>query len=258
MSGMPPQLDGTILERLDLALARRVASVQLEREPLRAAERFQDWLRSAGGGDTAWIGALLRLRGLSVLDEDAAEVRAGRPCRLPAGSQEHALVIGLCDALQMLRDRSCQGLPPDGWFMVELFKAATRGVPRFRGNAVRSDPPWDGQLYVSYPRPNELTAVLDTFTATQRYRDLPGVFDALHPVRQSFRLLWRLGRVAPFPDFNLPMAWLGMSAYLLSKGYPAPRPEAADRALLQRLLSGPPPRRIVQIEARLLAMVEVG
>jgi hypothetical protein len=258
MSGQPLHLETTILERLDLALARRVAANQAEREPVTAAERVHEWLLSSGGGNAAWIGALLRLRGFAVFDDDAAEVRSGRPSRLPAGSQEHALILGLGDALQMLRDRSCQGIPPDGWFLVELFKAATRGVPRFRGNALRADPPWDGQLYVSYPRPNELSGILDTFDASHRYRDLPQLFDGLHPVRQSFRVLWRLSRVAPFPDFNLPMAWLAMCSYLLCKGYPAPRPEPSDRTLLQRMVSGPPPRRVVQLEARLLASVEAG
>ena len=67
--------------------------------------------------------ALLRLRGIPVQDDDAADVLSDSPSRLPRESQEHALIRGLHDVRQMIRERSSQGIPPDGWFIVELFKA---------------------------------------------------------------------------------------------------------------------------------------
>jgi hypothetical protein len=60
-----------------------------------------------------------------------------------------------------------------------------------------------------------------------------------------------LARIAPFPDFNVLMAFLVMNAYLLAKGYPAITPMPGDRELLGRLLSGPPPTRVLFLEARL-------
>ena len=74
----------------------------------------------------------------------------------------------------------------------------------------------------------------------------------MHPVRQSFRVLWRFARLAPFPDFNLVMAFVAMNAHLLAQGYPMVRPLAGDRELLVHLVSGPPPLRHGTFESRLL------
>ena len=51
------------------------------------------------------------------------------------------------------------------------------------------------------------------------------------------------------------VAWLGMNAFLLAKGYPLLCAEQGDQALVARLLSGPPPLKIVQFEARVVASV---
>jgi len=74
-------------------------------------------------------------------------------------------------------------------------------------------------------------------------------------VRQAVRVLWRFARIAPFPDFNTVMGFMLMDAYLLAKGYPMVAPSAEDRGLLNQLLAGPPPRRVVQFESRLLKLV---
>jgi hypothetical protein len=47
-----------------------------------------------------------------------------------------------------------------------------------------------------------------------------------------------------------------MNAWLQAKGFPLLAPAPGDQAFLARLLSGPPPTRIVQLEARLLAAFE--
>jgi hypothetical protein len=241
-------------DRVDLALARTIADVAGGDEALLArAQGYHDRLYRPAAADPALLAALLRLRGLTMFDGDAVDLLAGNSRRFLPSSQESQLLFGLTDGLQMLRDRASQGRPPDGWFLVEVFKVVTRGLQRFRNNTLRADQPWDGLLYVHHPAPTELTALLDSFDYPHRYRDNPVLFDRLHPLRQGYRILWRFGRIAPFPDFNLPMAWLAMCSWMLAKGYPVLRPEAADRDLVSRLLAGPPPSRVLQWEARLLS-----
>ncbi|MGE3171693.1 MAG: hypothetical protein AB7O97_03645 [Planctomycetota bacterium] len=222
---------------------------------LQAAHLYHDRLFRPSSQDPMFMAALLRLRGFAVQDVDAVEVLDGSSRRLMPASQESQLLFGLVDVLQMMRDRASQGRPPDGWFLVELFKTMTRGLPRFRNNALRVDQPWDGILYVAHPRPTELTAVLDRFDYGHRYRDQPAMFDRLHPLRQGFRVMWRFARIAPFPDLNVPMAWLAMCSWLLARGYPMLMPEAADREAMPRFASAPAPTRVVQWEARLLKAI---
>lgn len=256
MSG-EPRVGPTLLERLDLALVSRlVGSPTANDEMLATAQRFQDRIYRRTGTDARFIAGVLRLRGLLVMDDDVADVLTGATSRFQSTSQEFQMIRGLQDVLQILRDRGSRGAPPDGWFMVELFKTLTRGLPRFRNNVLRVDPPWDAVLYVRYPLPQELNYLLDTFDLAHRYRDFPRLFDDLHPVRQGFRILWRFARISPFPDFNVSMAWLAMSGWLLARGYPLILPEAQDQALLARLVGGPPPAKLVQFESRLLETIE--
>lgn len=247
----------SLLDRVDLLLAQRIAGFDhdAEQQMLQAAHLYHDRLFRPSSHDPMFMAALLRLRGFTVQDADAVEVLDGSSRRLMPASQESQLLFGLVDVLQMMRDRASQGRAPDGWFLVELFKTMTRGLPRFRNNALRVDQPWDGMLYVAHPRPTELNAVLDRFDYGNRYRDQPALFDQLHPLRQGFRVLWRFARIAPFPDLNLPMAWLAMSSYLLSRGYPMLVPETGDRELLPRFVAAPPPTRVVQWEARVLKSI---
>ena len=165
------------------------------------------------------------------------------------------MLSGLRECLRLVRRRASDGAPPDGWFFVELFCAMTAELPRFRNNDLRRGPPWDAQLYVTYPPPEQLRSLLNTFDVARCFRDVPLAFHALHPVRQGFRLMWRFARIAPFPDFNVVMAWLGMNAWLQTKGYPLLPIENGDQDLLSRLVGGPPPAKILQFEARLLRRV---
>lgn len=254
MSG-EPTVGPTILERLDLAVASRLAGLGEDTELLDTAQRYQDRLYRADVRDARLIASLLRLRGLMVLDDDAADVLHHQSSRLNPTCQEYQMILGLRDALALLRDRTGRGVPITGWFLVEMFRVMTRQIPRFRNNALRKDQPWDAILYVQYPSPQELNYLLDTFDPNHRFRDFPKLFDRLHPVRQSFRVLWRLARIAPFPDFNLLMAWLAMCGLLLARGYPLLVPEPQDQGLLHRLVGGPPPQKVVQFEARLLESV---
>lgn len=221
-------------------------------EPLAAAQRVLDGVRRPMPSDVTFLASLLRLRGFVIDDRDVDDVLAGRPGRLPSITQEHRLLTGLRECLRLVRARAAEGRSPDGWFLVELFRTMTAELPRFRNNDLRRGPPWDAVLYVDYPPPDQLRYVLDTFDEAHCYRDVPLVFQSLHPVRQGFRILWRFARVAPFSDFNVLIAWLGMNAWLQAKGFPLLAPVPGDQQLMVRMLSGQPPTKCVPLEGRML------
>lgn len=222
-------------------------------EPLAAAQRVLDGVRQPSPGDVAFLASLLRLRGFVLVDDDAADVLGGRPSRLSPVTQEHRLLRGLAECLRLIRQRAAEGRSPDGWFLVELFRTMTAELPRFRNNDLRRGPPWDALLYVDYPPADQLRAALDRFDAEHCFRDAPLVFQSLHPVRQAFRLFWRFARLAPFADFNVVVAWLGMNAWLQAKGFPLVAASAGDQPVIARLVSGPPPMRMPLFEARVLS-----
>ena len=242
------------MERLDLALASQLAGV--DGEVTAAAQRRQDELFRSQTGDDTWVAAVLGLRGFAVQPQDVADVLGGRSGRFHRRHQEHGLIFGMQGVLRMIRDRALQGVPPDGWFLVELFRLLTVDVPRFHKRALRGDKPWDGLLYVNYPDPEELEGHVDSFNDENSFRDISVRFRSFHPVRRSFRILWRFARLSPFPDLNLPMSFLAMTSYLLANGYPLLTPLSGDRELLSKVISGPPPLRMVQMESRLLERVE--
>ncbi len=247
-----------MLERIDLALATRMvghgggAHAHGDDEPIARAQRVLDGVRRPTPSDASFAAGLLRLRGFVVFDDDAEAVFAGGQGRLSPITQEHRLLRGLQHALRLVRERAAEGRAPDGWFLVELFRAMTHELPRFRNNDLRRGPPWDSLLYLTYPGPEQLPSLLDTFDAARCYRDVPLVWHGMHPVRQGFRLLWRFARIAPFPDFNTLVAWLGMNTWLQAKGFPLLHPDRLDQQLLARLLSGPPPTKVMQFEGRML------
>ncbi|MBL9077184.1 MAG: hypothetical protein JNL08_06765 [Planctomycetes bacterium] len=245
-----------MLERVDLALASRMVADGNEGEPLATAQRVLDGLRRPMPEDAAFLASLLRLRGFVVDDDDALDVLFDRPGRLAAITQEHRLLRGLQECLRLIRARAAAGTPPDGWFAVELFRTMAARLPRFRNNDLRRGPPWDAQIYVSYPPPEQVRGLLESFDLDRCYRDIGPLFRSLHPVRQGFRLAWRFARIAPFPDFNVVLAWLLLNAWLQTKGYPLLTSDAGDRELLSKLLAGPPPTKVTQFEARLLRTLE--
>ncbi|MFY9343772.1 MAG: hypothetical protein WAT39_14885 [Planctomycetota bacterium] len=241
----------SVLERVDLALATRMVAVAAD-EPLAGAQRILDGVRRPAPGDAAFLASLLRLRGFVIDDDAVAEVLAGRNGRLSPVAQEHRLMRGLLACLCAIRVRAADGQPPDGWFLVDLFRAMTMELPRFRNNELRRGPPWDAVMWADHPAPEQLRSILDSFDEPHCYRDLAPLWNSLHPVRQGFRLMWRFARIAPFPDFNLVIAWLGMNAWLQAKGFPLLPPEVGDQHMLARLISGPPPTKLVPLETRLL------
>lgn len=253
--GFEPQTPTlTHLERLDLALATqmvpRAEALDLQAPP----EAWAHLLVEAGNRPRPAAGLVcghLELRGIDLRLSEVQAVLHGRQGRYQPEQQEYAFIQGMARCLALVGERVRAQLPPDGEFAVELFRAFAGDLARFRNNWLRRDLPWDGLLYVPYPAAQDVPDLLDRFDEASSYRDLPLRFLGLHPVRQSFRLLWRLARIAPFPDFNLLVAFLVMNVYLMVKGYPAITPMPGDRELLGRVLSGPPPQRLTTFEARL-------
>jgi len=205
-----------------------------------------------GPRDDLWIAGLLRLRGLDVTDDDVAKVRGGSLGRYQEGHQELLLIHGGAKVLEMVRESACRKFPAEGFYLLELFKTLTRNVPRFRNNALRRDLPWDGLMHAVYPPPDELEFIMGSFDHAHRFRDMPMRFDGLHPIRQSFRIFWRLAKLSPFPDLNVPMAWIAMCSWLLSHGYPAIPARREDKVLAERLLRTGPPMRVAEWEHRVL------
>ena len=256
MSQDPVRADLTALERLDVALASRLA-VRAASVDVGRPEDLCDVLDPPGLDVTARaIAGLLSLRGVPLRLEDVAAVLSDAPGRLAPERQDYRLVRGLCRCLETVRSRAREGRLPDGWFLVELMRLATADIPRFRNNHLRRDAPWDAVPFVGYPDPGELPVLLETFTPERCYRDFPPLFESLHPVRRAFRVMWRFARIAPFPDMNLILAVVAMNGYLLVSGYPSVPVLAGDRALLHRIVGGPPPRRIGRFESRLAAAAE--
>jgi hypothetical protein len=244
-----------LLERVDLVLATRLANASDHHEALATSQNLLDEVRRPSSGDAVFMAGLLRLRGFVVQDVDVRDVVEGRLGRLSPTTQEHRLLLGMRECLRLVRERAGAGVPPDGWFLVDLFRAMTRDLPRFRNIDLRRGPPWDALLHVTHPPPDQLRFLVDRFDLNNCYRDVAPAFHALHPVRQGFRLLWRFLRIAPFSDFNAIIAWIGMNAWLQTKGYPLLNAHDEDRQFLARLANGPPPTKILQLESRLLAAV---
>lgn len=256
MNEDPVRADFSALERLDVALAGRLAARAASVDVGRP-EDLRELLDPPGPEVTARaVAGLMSLRGVPPPPEDVAAALAGVRGRLTPERHDYRLVHGLRACLESVRGRAREGRLPDGWFLLELMRQATADIPRLRNNHLRRDAPWDAVPFVTYPDPGELPFLLETFTPERCYRDVPGLFESLHPVRRAFRVMWRFARIAPFPDLNLVLAVVAMNAYLLASGYPSVPVLAGDRALLHRLVGGPPPRRIGRFEARLAAAAE--
>lgn len=249
----PSSSELTSLECLDIALAQRLLPIVGKPHPEESAQRLMNEMRRPAAEDARFLASLLRLRGLVLSDDDALAVLHGDEGRLSPLSQEFRLLRGLAKGLNELRERAMEGIAPDGWFFLTLFREMTLELPRFRNNELRRGPPWDALLYTTYPKPEELHFLLETFDVQNSFRDRPELFAALHPVRQGFRIMWRFARIAPFADFNAVVAWLGMNAWLQWKGYPLIPAVQGDQTMLARLVSGPPPKKVLTLESRLLA-----
>ena len=242
-----------VLERLDLALASRVADVP----PLISELVGGEGLPAAPIADRCeWVAGMLGLRGLLIQTGDVRAVINGDRGRFGPDHHEYSLIAGLLRVHQRLIKESRRDRELDGWILVDYFKMFVRDVARFRNNFLRRDTPWDAILYVKYPPADEVSDYLDNFNRPNAYMDHAVRFDSLHPVRQAFRVLWHFARVAPFPDFNITMAWVAMDVYLLHAGYPMIVPSRGDRERLHKMMTGPVPLRIREFESRLLDELE--
>lgn len=245
-----------VIERLDLVLAERFSTALGASAEQRLVAMQAHDLSLHGADRWAWIAGMLAIRDYRVSEAEVEKILAGAASRFLPEHQEHGLVRGLDRVLHLCDARANAGQGPDGVFLEELFKEMTRGVSRFRNNHLRRDHPWDSLVHLHYPNPREIRPVLDSFTPQNRFRDMPVIFDAMHPVRQACRVMWRYARISPHPDLNLVMSMIALNAFLRSAGYPYLMPSEGDRESLFRLVPGPPPHRIIRFELRLLRQVE--
>lgn len=244
----------SLLDRLDLELAARAESELAGLDAQGVIGRFpKTWVLPRADRD-AWIIGVLGIRGIKVdremvrsIIQDGSDPRCSR--------QERVFIAGLDRALDRILGRGRCGDLPSGRFAVDLFETVTRGLPRFTNNHLRRDLPWDAQRHVDYPKPDALVGMLERLSPEQFYREMPAIYEATHPVRLGFRAMWRLARISPFPDFNLMFAFLFMNAFHVSAGYPLLTPQASDRTLLEAIVAGCVPRKIVQFESRMLDVV---
>lgn len=267
MPHVPPDAPRTRLEELDVALAAwalaewTAAQGGQDSPPpaLLQGEPFPGWRWSPSDElRRRWVTGLLDLRGMGIDRRDVDAVFDGRPCRFQAQHQEHQLIVGARAVLTSIEARGAEGELPDGWTLVAAFRTLTRNVRRFHNNALRKDQPWDAVRGIGYPPASQLGSLLDAFHPAHSFGDDPRTFDALHPVRQALRIGWQLARIAPFPDFNLPMAAVATSAALLARGYPLLVVGAQDRDQLAALVASRRPTRVGWAEGRLLEAVEAG
>jgi hypothetical protein len=243
----------TLLERLDVALAMRLAGGRHQVDLADPESWTSDVLREDEHRDPVWITRVLALRGFEVSPERVRDVRRERARKKTdvRSDQETRLILGLSAVLDSIRSIAARGRMIDGWCATELFRRLIADIPRFRGHALRRDAPWDAVSSLEYPDPDELPGLLERFCFPQHYGDTAD-FERLHPVRQAERLMWHFGRIAPFPDFNLLMGFILMNTYLLGRGYPMVMPRAEDGGLLAQLVAGPKPHRVIQFESRLV------
>jgi len=245
-----------VIERLDLALAERFSTALGPASEERLVAMQARVLSLRGLDRCLWISGVLALRNYQVSAAQVGEILEGSASRIRPEHQEYGLVRGLGRVLDLLEARAATGRLPDGRYLLQLFREMTSSVARFRNNYLRKDQPWDSLAHLSYPSPREIRPLLDTFTPENHFRDMPLIFDALHPVRQACRVMWRYARISPHPDLNLVMALVALNACLRASGYPFLMPDEGDRQRLSRLIPGPPPPRIMQFEIRLLHQVE--
>jgi hypothetical protein len=200
------------------------------------------------------LAGALEFSGLAASVFDVRAGLAGRPGRLQAGA-ELGLLRGLDRALQLAMARSAGGCRPDGQLVRDCWSALVRQLPGQWPTGTRRHEPRDGATWLSYPPPAALPDLLAKFDEARAYLDFPVVFLQLHPIRQSFRILHRLCRMAPFADHNGLIGWLAACAFLHSHGYPSLPLTTGDREALQRMQQGGPPRAVPEWEQRLLEVV---
>ncbi len=256
MSSGSEQYRPGVIERLDLALATRFSAALGPSSEQRIVDIQSSELSLSEDARCEWISGILTVRNYRVASEDVRVILDGGATRFRKEHQEFGLVHGLNRVLELLEVQAGDGKWPSGRRLVELFSVLTDGIARFRNNLIRKDQPWDSLLYLGYPRSRDLQEILDSFTQKNRYRDIQAIYDQLHPVRQACRVLWRYARISPHPDLNLIMAMVAFNACLRAAGYPLLIPGPEDRTRLLRLIPGPPPRRIVHFELRLLEQIE--
>ena len=102
-------------------MANRLVGDGVDHDLVAGAQRALDSVRRPTPTDVDFLDSLLRLRGFRIDKGTAADVLRGHGSGLSSLSQEFRLLRGLQQCLVMIRERASNSLPPDGWFLLDLF-----------------------------------------------------------------------------------------------------------------------------------------
>lgn len=211
-------------QRLDLLLAERILE-----GGLRGAELFKMRQRR----DELWIIGLLGLRGIHVTLDDVTSCLERRPGRFLLQQPEARLIQGLRVAIDEIDEAVELRVPLDGDRLRDMHIAITENLEGQDPGTLRTSAPWDSLPGLVHPGSDLVPVLIKRFS--QHYDLVLGdePFEELHPMDQAARIFGRLVLISPFRDFNLLVASLAASQFLLSRGYPPFLPRANDREDLE-------------------------
>ncbi len=216
-------------QRLDLLLAERI---------LEGGTRGAELFKMRERRDELWMVGLLGLRGIHVTLEDVQACLEQRPGRFLLQQPEARLILGLRIAIDEIDEAVELGSSLDGERLRDIHIALTENLEGQDPGTFRTGSPWDTVPGLVHPGPALVPVLMKRFS---RHFDLvlgDEPFEELHPVDQAARIFGRLALIAPFRDFNLIVASLAASQYLLANGYPPFLPKATDREEVELDLGG--------------------
>ena len=196
-------------QRLDLLLAERILE-----GGLRGAELFKMRQRR----DELWILGLLGLRGIHVTLDDVSSCLERRPGRFLLNQPEALLIQGLRTAIDQVDEAVELECPLNEERLREIHISLCENLDGQDPGSLRSGSPWDSVPGLVHPGSDLVPVLMKRFS---RHFDLvlgDEPFEELHPVDQAARIFGRLVLIAPFRDFNLLVASLAASQFLLGKG----------------------------------------
>mgnify|MGYP002713131259 CR=1 FL=1 len=216
-------------QRLDLLLAERILE-----GGLRGAQLFQMRQRR----DEHWILGLLGLRGLHVTLDDITTCLERRPGRFLPRQPEARLIQGVRKAIDDIDEAVDVGQALDADRVREIHIALTEKLEGQEPGTLRCSSPWDSVTGLVHPGADLVPVLMKRFSHDFDLVLGDEPFEELHPVDQGARIFGRLVLIAPFRDFNVLVASLAASQFLLARGYPPFMPKSCDRENVDLDLGG--------------------
>ncbi len=171
------------------------------------------------------VRGLLSFEGITVSGPEVGAVLARRISGLTASHA--ARVIAVADSASFMEGECSKGIFPD-WEI--LREAAGRAYPGM-APIPRKKPPSDPLVKGIHDSEEALEVIFKPEKPCLR-KILEFTKHDLHPLEKAGFYFWRLLRLSPFPFGNVVLAILGLSGYLISKGYP---PFIVDKSFEQEI-----------------------